>query len=105
MEIALFDPAALKGDLIKERGTEAVDDRALHLRFDGVWVNGNAAIHCTRDTFDVDFAILGDLNFGHLGHESAEHCLQCNSTARSFWRRLSPARFFCRQIENCKRAW
>src|SRR5262245_925810 len=100
MEIALLDPAPLERDLIKEGGTEAVDDRALHLRFDGVWVDGNTAIHCTRDALDVDFAAFFHFHLGHLRHESAEHGLYRYPTARPFRQRLSPPGFLCCEIED-----
>src|SRR5262245_56190863 len=104
MEIALFDPAALEGDLIKECSTEAVDDRALHLRFDGVRMDGDAAIHCTGHALDMNFAVLGDLNFGHLRHEGSEHSLYRDPTARPFRQRLSPPGLLCGEIEHRQRA-
>ena len=75
VQIALLDPTILEGDLIEQRRAETVDDCALHLRFDGVRVDGDAAIHRAGDALDLDFAALGDLHLGNLRHVGREYCL------------------------------
>src|SRR5262245_3756079 len=99
MKIALLDPAPVEGDLIKECSTEAVDDRALHLRFDGVRIDGDAAIHRAGHALDMNFAVLGDLNFSHLRHEGSEHSLYRDPAAGPVRQCLSPPCLCCCEIE------
>ena len=74
MEVRLLDPPVLDRDLLMEGRAETIDDAALHLRFDGVGVNGPAAIDGTDDAVHAYVAARRDGNFRNLRDESPDRC-------------------------------
>ena len=72
VEIVLLDAAVFQGDFGFERGSEAEDDAAFHLRFDDVRIYGASAIHGADDSMDADGAVFLDGGFDDLGDVSIE---------------------------------
>jgi hypothetical protein len=56
VKIRLLDRAVLDADALGQREPNAIDDAALGLRDDIVRLYRNAAVDCTPDIMDFDFA-------------------------------------------------
>ncbi len=72
VEVPLFHPPVLEGDLTVKRRGEAEDDAAFHLRADGVRVYHRTAVDRADNPMDSDLTLLGNRDFRHLSHEAAE---------------------------------
>ncbi|MEJ2256347.1 MAG: hypothetical protein P8X98_04975, partial [Woeseiaceae bacterium] len=80
VEVALHRAAVLDGDLAVQRGAEAVDDAALHLRPHAQGVDRESPVRRAPHALDPDFAIL-DPHLRNLGHDAAEGLLDGDAKA------------------------
>ena len=92
VEIALLDTPVLQRDLAPKRRAQSIDDGALHLRFDRVRIDGDAAIDRADHALDGDLAIRRDGNLGDLRHVGAEHILHGDAAARALPAKPVPSR-------------
>jgi len=81
VEIGLLDAPVLHRDLAMKRRRKTIDDGALDLRLDRVWIDGDPAIDSAHDAFNADFTHFRDIDLRDLGHESPEHGLDRCATA------------------------
>ena len=66
VEVGLLDAPLVDRDLAVEGGRQRVDEPALHLGVDLVWVDGDPAVDRTDDLVDTDRAVLGDRDLGDM---------------------------------------
>src|SRR3989475_4395818 len=74
VEVALLHATPVDRDLAPQRRREAVHDRALHLRLDGVGVDDRSTVHCAHHAMYVRGAVGVDRDLGDLGDVGLE-CL------------------------------
>src|SRR5262245_27139336 len=90
-EVGLLDTAVLDRDLAMQRGGQAEDDAALHLRADGVGVDLDAAIDRAPHMGRVDGTVLVDADLDHLRDEAAEAGAKRDASPLPGRKRLAPS--------------
>ena len=104
VEVRLLDAAVLERDLAPQRRGDAEDDAALHLRHDGIGIDGDAGVDDADDAVDVHLADVGDRDLGDLRHVASERVVHAYAAAASVAQRLAPAGNFRRAVQDVQRA-
>src|SRR5882762_341622 len=99
-EVGLLDATVLDRDLPMERGRQAENDAALHLRANRVGIHLDTAIDHAPYVRRVDGTILVDANLSDLGDEAAEADAQRNAAALSCRQGFAPAGLRRRELQD-----
>lgn len=85
MKVRLLNASFDNCDLAEASCGKAVDDPALDLSFDGVWIDGGSAIDGRIDFMHLYFASFRQRNFRDLGNDRVKRLLDgdaASSTCR-----------------------
>src|SRR5207237_709453 len=81
VKVALLDATFVQRDRALQRGRQAEDDPAFHLRLDRVGVDDAATIHRANHTMHAHRAILADGDLGYLSDVTLEGEVRGNAAA------------------------
>src|SRR3954463_9336346 len=98
VKIRLLDRAIFHCDLILERRTEPVNDRALCLSPDGLWIHDLPAVNYCKHAVNFKSAAF-HRDLGHLADIAAERMVGRDAASFSFGQWRSPGRFFGRKFQ------
>ena len=100
VEIALLDAAVPDGDLVVERGREAVDHAALELHFDRARIDDMAAVDRDRHPLDLHLALLVDRHLGDHAHDAVVAFVNREAAALAGRQRLAPVALLGERVEH-----